>query len=58
MRPDQAHCHRGLGVLYAHMGRTEQARTALSKAIELYRGMEMMFWLPQTEEALGQVAAR
>jgi tetratricopeptide (TPR) repeat protein len=58
MRPTQAHCHRGLGALYAHTGRTEQARTALSKAIELYRAMEMTFWLPQTEGALAQVKGR
>ena len=50
--------HRGLGALYAHTGRTEQARTALSKAIELYRAMEMTFWLPQTEGALAQVKGR
>jgi hypothetical protein len=30
----------------------------LSKAIEMYRAMEMMFWLPETEATLGQVDAR
>jgi DNA-binding winged helix-turn-helix (wHTH) protein/tetratricopeptide (TPR) repeat protein len=55
MRPLQAHCHRGLGTLYAKTGQAEQARTALSTAIEMYRGMEMTFWLPQTETALKQV---
>jgi hypothetical protein len=29
MRPLQAHCHPGLGTLYATTGRQEQARTAL-----------------------------
>ena len=38
MRPLQAHCHRGLGTLYATTGQREQARTALSTAIEMYRG--------------------
>ena len=33
----------------------EQARTALSTAIALYRAMEMTFWLPQAEAALAQV---
>ena len=33
----------------------EQARAALASAIELYRAMEMAFWLPQTETALAQV---
>jgi Flp pilus assembly protein TadD len=55
MRPLQAHCHRGLGTLYARMGRPEQARTALSTAIALYRAMEMTYWLPQAEAALAQV---
>ena len=48
MRPLQAHCHRGLGALYAETGRQEQARAALATAIELYRAMEMTFWLPCT----------
>jgi len=55
MRPLQAHCHRGLGTLYVTTGQWEQARTALSTAIALYRAMEMTFWLPQTEAALAQV---
>ena len=58
MRPLQAHCHRGLGTLYAATGQREQARPALSTAIELYRAMDMTFWLPQTEAALAQVDAR
>jgi tetratricopeptide (TPR) repeat protein len=55
MRPLQAHCHRGLGMLYAALGRRQQARTELTTAIELYQAMEMTFWLPQTEAALAQV---
>ena len=34
MRPLQAHCHRGLGTLYAATGQREQARAALSTAID------------------------
>jgi tetratricopeptide (TPR) repeat protein len=55
MRPLQAHCHRDLGTLYAATGQREQARTALSTAIALYRAMAMTLWLPQTEAALAQV---
>jgi tetratricopeptide (TPR) repeat protein len=55
MRPLQAHCHHGLGTLYARSGRREQARTALATAIDLYRTMEMTFWLPQAEAVLAQV---
>jgi tetratricopeptide (TPR) repeat protein len=52
MRPLQAHCHLGLGTLYATTGQQEQARAALAAAIELYRAMDMTFWLPQAEAAL------
>jgi tetratricopeptide (TPR) repeat protein len=55
MRPLQAHCHRGLGMLYATTGWREQARAELSIAIDLYRAMEMTFWLPQAETVLAQV---
>ena len=56
MRPLQAHCHRGLGTLYAATDQREQARTELSAAMALYRAMDMAFWLPQAETALVQVS--
>jgi hypothetical protein len=49
MRPLQAHCHLGLGTLYVNIGQQERARADLSTAIDLYRGMDMTFWLPQAE---------
>jgi tetratricopeptide (TPR) repeat protein len=55
MRPLQAHCHRGLGMLYTATGQPEQARAELSAALALYRAIDMTFWLPQTEVALAQV---
>jgi class 3 adenylate cyclase/tetratricopeptide (TPR) repeat protein len=55
MRPLQAHCHRGLGTLYATTGQQEQACTELSTAIGMYKSMNMTFWLPQTEATLAQV---
>jgi tetratricopeptide (TPR) repeat protein len=57
MRPLVPHCHRGLGTLYAQTGQAEQARTALSTAMTLYRAMDMTFWLPQTEAVLATVEA-
>jgi len=54
MRPLQAHCHRGLGTLYDATGQQEQARAALTTAIELYRAMDLALWLPQAEAALAQ----
>jgi tetratricopeptide (TPR) repeat protein len=56
MRPLQAHCHHGLGTLYAEIDRRGSARAELSAAIDLYRAMDMTFWLPQAEAALAQVA--
>ncbi len=58
MRPLLPHCHLGLGTLYAKYGRREEARAELSDAIELYRAMEMTFWLPQAEAALVQIEGR
>jgi tetratricopeptide (TPR) repeat protein len=55
MGPLAAHCHRGLGTLHAKVGRLEQARAELSAAIELYRSMDMTFWLPEAEAVLAQV---
>jgi hypothetical protein len=55
MRPLQAHCHRGLGTLYAKSGQGQQARAELATAINLYRAMEMTFWLPQAEATLAAV---
>jgi tetratricopeptide (TPR) repeat protein len=58
MRPLQAHCHLGLGTLYAQTGQRQQAQGELSAAIDLYRGMAMTLWLPQAETALAQVEGR
>jgi len=55
MRPLQAHCHLGLGTLFAKVSQREQARAALSAAIDLYRTMDMTFWLPQAEAVLAQI---
>jgi class 3 adenylate cyclase/tetratricopeptide (TPR) repeat protein len=52
MRPLLAHCHYGLGILYTQIGRPEQARAELSIAIELYRAMDMPFWLERAEAVL------
>jgi tetratricopeptide (TPR) repeat protein len=55
MRPLVAHCHLGLGKLYAQSGRRAEACAALSAAIELYRAIEMTFWLLQADAMLTQV---
>ena len=56
MRPLVAHCHLGLGTLYQKVGRHEQAQPELATAAEMYRAMEMTFWLDKAEAALVQAA--
>ena len=56
MRPLLAHCHLERGTFYRRLGRREAARAELSTAIELYRTMEMAFWLSRAEAELTQVA--
>jgi tetratricopeptide (TPR) repeat protein len=58
MRPLQAHCHLGLGTLYATVGQRAQAHVALTTALEMYRAMDMPFWLRRAEAALTQVDGR
>ena len=55
MRPLVAHCHLGLGTLYARTGRLELARAGLSAAMGPYRAMDMTFWLPQAQAVLAQL---
>jgi tetratricopeptide (TPR) repeat protein len=49
MRPEVAHCHRGLGQLHRRMGMAEQAREHLATASTMYREMGMHRWLEQSE---------
>jgi len=52
MRPLAAHCHFGLGTLYARTRCLEQARAELSAAMARYSAMDMTFWLSRVEAAL------
>jgi tetratricopeptide (TPR) repeat protein len=55
MRPLVAHCHLDLGTLHAKLGQLQQARLELATAVQLYRTMDMAFWLTKAESALVQV---
>jgi tetratricopeptide (TPR) repeat protein len=57
MRPLAAHCHLGLGTLYRKIGRDEHAQPELTTAAELYRAMEMPFWLARAQAELVQSAS-
>ena len=52
MRPLVAHCHLGMGQLHQRMGRLSEARAEFSQATELYRQMDMQFYLKQAEDGL------
>ncbi len=56
MRPLQAHCHLGLGKLYRRTGKREQAQEHLTKAVTMYREMDMRFWLEQAGVEMGGLA--
>jgi hypothetical protein len=51
-----AHCHLGLGKLYRHTGRREQAQEHLATATTMYREMDMRFWLEQANTELRALA--
>ena len=42
----------------SRLDQQEQACTELSSAIDLYRAMDMTYWLSQAEAALAQLEAR
>jgi tetratricopeptide (TPR) repeat protein len=45
VRPQIAHCHRGLAELYRRTGSHDQAREHLATATTMYREMGMHLWL-------------
>jgi len=55
MLPLTAHCHMGLGQLYLKRGRSEEARSEIEAAIDLYRSMGMSYWLPQAESTFAKI---
>ncbi len=52
MRPLVAHCHLGLGRLYARTGKRE-AQEHLTIATRMYREMDMSYWIEQAESVKG-----
>jgi class 3 adenylate cyclase/tetratricopeptide (TPR) repeat protein len=49
MRPLQAHCHLGLGRLHRRTGNAEGAAAEVAAARDLYRAMDMTYWLHEAE---------
>jgi tetratricopeptide (TPR) repeat protein len=56
MCPLAAHCRLGLGGLYHAAGRADEARAELTTAAEMYRSMEMAYWLDKADAQLALVA--
>jgi tetratricopeptide (TPR) repeat protein len=55
MRPLIAHCHLGLGKLYRHAGKREQAHEYLTAATTMYGEMDMQLWLERAEAETRQL---
>ena len=49
MRPLAAHCHAGLGRLYRHSDKKEEAEKHFAASATMYRQMGMTFWLEKAE---------
>jgi hypothetical protein len=49
MRPLIAHCHLGVGKLYGRTGKREEASEHIATAANMYREMDMRFWLALAE---------
>src|SRR5262245_3312723 len=56
MRPLVAHCHLGLGKLYRHTGKREQAQEHLATATTMDREMGTTYWLETAETQAGDSA--
>ena len=55
-RPLIAHCHLGLGTLYRHTGRRQEAQEHLVTGTTMYREMDIWFWLEQAEAGMKELA--
>ncbi|HYR73828.1 MAG TPA: hypothetical protein VEP12_20750, partial [Candidatus Acidoferrum sp.] len=55
-RPLIAHCHLGLGTLYRHTGRRQEAQEHLVTGTTMYREMDTWFWLEQAEAGMKELA--
>ena len=58
MRPLQAHCLLALGQLHGRENNLVKARSKLLKALELYQGMEMTYWLEKANTELRSLDSR
>jgi len=56
MRPLVAHCHLGLNKVYRRTGELELAHKHFATATELYRTMNMRFWMERAEGEISEGA--
>jgi len=49
MRPLEAQCHLGLGLLYRRVGNRQRAQEHVAAATVMFREMDMRFWLEQSQ---------
>ena len=58
MRPELAHAHLGLARLLRNTGALDQAREHLRVATNMYREMDMRFWLERAETAMSELGSK
>jgi tetratricopeptide (TPR) repeat protein len=56
MRPLGGHCHLGLGRLYRRTAQQQKAHEHLTKAINVFREIDMQSWLQKAEAEMRQLA--
>jgi class 3 adenylate cyclase/tetratricopeptide (TPR) repeat protein len=54
--PVLAHCHIGLGRLFSHIGKRQEAKEHSTIAATMYRDMDMRFWLEETEALMRETS--
>jgi tetratricopeptide (TPR) repeat protein len=52
LRPEFAHCHLDLGMLYLRTGKREKARKHITTATSMFQDMGMMYWRRKAEAEL------
>ena len=57
MPPLIAHCHLGLGAIYARASRGADARAELTQAAAAFRALGLTFWRERAEASLSALEA-
>jgi Flp pilus assembly protein TadD len=56
MAPLEARCHLSLGAVHHQSRRTAEARSEVTRAVEMFERMQMRYWLPTAEALLTETS--